>query len=211
MALLARIHTSQIGAGGRRSVAADQQLRHRARRAQPQGRYRGLLRGNGWIEAFVDPKPFAREAAAAEHFARTHTLRVQALTGDELGSAVRGVQGGFAGALRWPDVYSTVDPWALVSGYAQLFVAGGGQLMTGDARSLQQDAAGWRVSTAQGAVDARDAVIALGPWSAEFMRRLGYRWPLGIKRGYHMHYAPVAGQELARPALPTPGSLPWRI
>jgi D-amino-acid dehydrogenase len=160
-----------------------------------------LLRGSGWIEAFVDSKQFAREASAAESFARTHALRVEALAGAELASAVRGVQGGFAGALRWPDVYSTVDPGALVSGYAQVFLAGGGQLMTGDARSLQPFAEGWQVSTSQGTVEAQDAVIALGPWSGEFMRQLGYRWPLGIKRGYHMHYAPVAGQELALPVL----------
>lgn len=160
-----------------------------------------LLRGDGWIEAFVDPKQFAHEARAAENFARTHALRVESLTGAALGPAVRGVRGGFAGALRWLDTDSTVDPGSLVSGYAQLFVAGGGELITGDARSLQPDAAGWQVETPQGTVEAPDAVIALGPWSAEFMRRLGYRWPLAIKRGYHMHYAPVAGQELALPVL----------
>ena len=32
---------------------------------------------------------------------------------------------------------------------------------------------------------AGEAVLALGPWSADATRRLGYRLPLFIKRGYH--------------------------
>ncbi len=33
-------------------------------------------------------------------------------------------------------------------------------------------------------------VLALGPWSEEVTRKFGYRFLLGVKRGYHMHYAP---------------------
>ena len=32
-------------------------------------------------------------------------------------------------------------------------------------------------------------MIALGPWSEQIFRPLGYDMPLGWKRGYHMHYA----------------------
>jgi D-amino-acid dehydrogenase len=43
--------------------------------------------------------------------------------------------------------------------------------------------------TGEGPLEAEDAVIALGPWAAVATRRLGYSFPLGVKRGYHMHYA----------------------
>jgi hypothetical protein len=33
------------------------------------------------------------------------------------------------------------------------------------------------------------------------LRPLGYRFPLGIKRGYHMHYRPEGNASLARPVL----------
>lgn len=39
-------------------------------------------------------------------------------------------------------------------------------------------------------------VIAAGPWSAELTRALGYRLPLFVKRGYHMHYAMEAKRPL---------------
>jgi len=38
-------------------------------------------------------------------------------------------------------------------------------------------------------VRAAHAVIALGPWADTLTRRLGYRLPLFVKRGYHRHYA----------------------
>jgi len=31
-------------------------------------------------------------------------------------------------------------------------------------------------------------VVALGPWSDDVFRPLGYQIPLAVKRGYHMHY-----------------------
>ena len=40
-----------------------------------------------------------------------------------------------------------------------------------------------------GPIEAREAVVALGPWSDDVFRPLGYDIPLAVKRGYHMHYA----------------------
>ena len=31
-------------------------------------------------------------------------------------------------------------------------------------------------------------MVALGPWSDDVFRPLGYEIPLAVKRGYHMHY-----------------------
>lgn len=44
-------------------------------------------------------------------------------------------------------------------------------------------------------------VVALGPWSDRLARRFGYRLPLAVKRGYHMHYAPLAQARLHHPVL----------
>ena len=53
------------------------------------------------------------------------------------------------------------------------------------------------VTTAVG----REAVVCLGPWSDEIFRPLGYRIPLGIKRGYHLHLAPRGNAVLQHPIL----------
>jgi len=44
------------------------------------------------------------------------------------------------------------------------------------------------VVSEKGSIEAREAVVALGPWSNDVFRPLGYEIPLSVKRGYHMHY-----------------------
>ena len=73
--------------------------------------------------------------------------------------------------------------------YQKLFEALGGTVVDGDAMALEAGAAGWRLPVAGGTLEAREAVVALGPWAGDLTQRLGYRLPLGVKRGYHMHYA----------------------
>jgi D-amino-acid dehydrogenase len=57
------------------------------------------------------------------------------------------------------------------------------------------------VRTADGVVEAQEAVVALGVWSDAVLRPLGYRMPLMAKRGYHMHYASEADAPLLRPVV----------
>lgn len=82
-----------------------------------------------------------------------------------------------------------VRPGALVRHYADLLRQLGGEWVCGDAATLQQQGSGWQVRTASGVVQAPHVVVALGPWSDALVRRLGYRFPLFIKRGYHQHYS----------------------
>src|SRR5690606_4158149 len=84
---------------------------------------------------------------------------------------------------------STVrGPCALALSYLALFGRLGGGFLKGDARSLAQTASGWRIVAGDGMIEAKDVVVALGPWSDTVTRSLGYRFLVGVKRGYHMHY-----------------------
>jgi D-amino-acid dehydrogenase len=111
------------------------------------------------------------------------------------------LRGTLAGAVLMPDPASVADPGGVVKAYAGLFEQRGGRIIMGDARMLQQAGEGWQVPTGTGPVDAKIAVVALGPWSDDVFRPLGYRFPLGIKRGYHMHYRAQGNATLARPVL----------
>ena len=90
----------------------------------------------------------------------------------------------------------------LAKAYAALFGRKGGRFLVGDARTLEQarrPMAGRR--TLDGAVLAREVVVALGPWSDQVFRPLGYSIPLGVKRGYHLHLAPRGNAVLHHPVL----------
>ena len=104
----------------------------------------------------------------------------------------------------WPLVDgapSVSDPHALTTGYARLFGELGGQFAIGDAATLRRHGAGWQVDTAGGAVDAEQAVVALGAASARVTKPLGYAPPLFGKRGYHVHFGLRGNAVLNRPML----------
>ncbi|MDI1265302.1 MAG: FAD-binding oxidoreductase, partial [bacterium] len=74
-----------------------------------------------------------------------------------------------------------------------------GKIRKSDIRAIEPDGGGWRVVAAGGAIRARHVVVALGPWSADLLKPLGYRVPLATERGYHQEFKPNAVRALSRP------------
>jgi D-amino-acid dehydrogenase len=62
------------------------------------------------------------------------------------------------------------------------------------------------VVLADGVASARHVVVALGPWSADLLRPLGYRVPLAFERGYHQEFRPNPARSLHRPIHDADGS-----
>ncbi|ODN69048.1 Glycine oxidase [Methylobrevis pamukkalensis] len=149
----------------------------------------------------------ARDDAFREADRLTADFRVNhvKLTGAEVAAAEPALVGGLAGGLRWSDPWSIRDPYSLVRAYVALFEKLGGTVMSGDAATVEAmlSAKGWRVATPEGPVEATDVVVALGPWADTVTRKLGYRFPLAVKRGYHMHYRPKDGAVLNNWVLDT--------
>jgi D-amino-acid dehydrogenase len=154
----------------------------------------GLMRAKGWIEFYRDQREFDLAVADAKTYA-AYGLRFDILDAVQLRDREPSLSGA-VGGIHWLDPKSVTDPGALVRGYAALFVQRGGVLLKGDARSLRQQDEGWRVDSEDGVVSSRQVVVALGPQSADVFSRFGYRIPLAIKRGYHMHYASQPGAAL---------------
>ena len=93
------------------------------------------------------------------------------------------------------------NPLALTRAYVARFTALGGVVLTGDARTLHRASDRWRVETDEGPVDAREAVVALGPWAPDLLEPLGIELPLAVKRGYHRHFRPRGNAGLTRPVV----------
>ena len=111
--------------------------------------------------------------------------------------------GDFAGAVYLPAPGFVPDPGGLAKAYAALFGRKGGRFLVGDARTLEQSGTRWRVSTDEGPVTAREAVVAMGPWSDQVFGPLGYSIPLAVKRGYHLHLRSRGNAVLSGPVLDT--------
>jgi D-amino-acid dehydrogenase len=158
------------------------------------------LRKDGWISLFRSERGYAGLTPQLE---LGEELGVHAITLDpaETVALEPSLSPVFSRAVHWPNIASVSNPLMLTRAYAALFAARGGVVLQGDARSLHRSGGNWRVDTAEGPVDAPDAVVALGPWSGELLEPLGIRLPLAVKRGYHRHYRPRGNASLTRPVV----------
>jgi D-amino-acid dehydrogenase len=157
-----------------------------------------LLRPIGWIKVFRHAAARDAETRLAERWHREYGVEFETLDAPRLQQLEPDLDKRLQGGLRYPQSDSVSDPNALVTAYARYFEALGGRFFFGDADTLRE---GWQVETREGAITATSAVIALGPWSDRASTRLGYRLPLAVKRGYHMHYAPRRAAHLNHPIL----------
>ncbi len=148
-----------------------------------------LMRPVGWMRVYADAAKLEAGLAEAEAARREHGVNFVALDGKGLAAAEPHLLRERAGAIHWTDPVSVTDPHGLVLAYARRFVEAGGRMAIGDARTLSRTPGGWRVDTADGPVEAEEAVIALGAFADQVTRRFGYSPPLFGKRGYHRHFA----------------------
>lgn len=158
-----------------------------------------LVLKEGYRFGFRTVGALEEAAGRAANLRQRYGVRYAVLDTAALGKAEPGLRQAMAGALHWLDPWTVKDPGELVARYSRRFSALGGHLAQGDAASLQPYTGGWRVQTADGPLTARNAVIALGPWSESVIQRLGYRLPLFVKRGYHRHF--TGGPRLRLPML----------
>lgn len=162
------------------------------------------LRRAGWLEAYRSEKTFAqaRGGAAALH---QFGLNYEVLDRKALQQREPHLSDVLFGAVHWLDPATVADPGALVKSYARHFVDRGGLFLCGDARQLQQEATCWSIVTDSGRAEAPEAVVALGPWSDTISRSLGYKIPLVMKRGYHVHFETDANASLNHPVVDVDG------
>ena len=149
-----------------------------------------LIRKDGWMKVFRTEA--ARDAAykEAENLSAGFGVNHQKLTAADIRTAEPSIRIDLAGGLRWTDPWSIRDPQSLLKAYLAYFRSLGGTLAAGDAATVEHilEGPGWRLATPEGPLEAREVVVALGPWADAVTRKLGYHMPLAVKRGYHMHY-----------------------
>ena len=160
------------------------------------------LRKDGWIKLYRSDEAFAATARERE-LAVALGLKQRALSVEETRALEPSLMPVFRHAVHWPDAASVSNPLAVTKAYAARFAALGGVMLNGDALTLHRSEARWRVETDEGPIDAKDVVVALGPWAPDLLGRLGIDLPLMFKRGYHRHFSPRGNAALMRPVVDT--------
>ena len=165
------------------------------------------MRDNGWLFLYRQAAAFAGGALARERMAH-FGVATEVLEHDHIRQLEPALNPIFERALWIKDTWSVDNPGAVVKAYADLFRKNGGQYLQASLKTLQPLAGSrWRVlGDAGGAVEADRVVVALGPWSRNFMATLGVKVPMAYERGYHMHFAPPIAGNITRPIYDTAGA-----
>ena len=165
------------------------------------------LRDNGWLFLYRQSAAFAGGALARERMAH-FGVATEVLERDHIRQMEPALNPIFERALWIKDTWSVDSPGAVVKAYAELFRKQGGQFLQARLKTLEPLAGSrWRVvGDAGGAVEVDRVVVALGPWSRDFMATLGVKVPMAYERGYHMHYAAPTACNISRPVYDTAGA-----
>ena len=147
-----------------------------------------LVRRQGWLEVYRSSKALGERAAQAELDAKRFGIRFDYLDSEALARLEPDLESGLAGAIHWLDPWTVASPGDLVAAYAKSFSDDGGEIIQADVTDVRRQGDTWRIDTSGDSLEADGLVMALGPWSQDWMKALGLSIPLFVKRGYHMHY-----------------------
>jgi len=162
------------------------------------------LRETGWLKAWRSDgmaAAQAEQALLAEYGIASDVLDRQAISALE-----PNIVPAYKAGLLHTQTASVDSPGDVTKAYARMFAGSGGRIVQSDIREIAAETDGWRVRLASGAIAARHVVVALGPWSADLLRPLGYRVPLAFERGYHREFRPNLARALHRPIHDADGS-----
>ena len=159
---------------------------------------RRLVQHKGWIRCLRTEESL-RQAVANARRLDQYGVDYAVLTGAQLRELEPHVSEKIIGAIHFRGSPTSPDPGMLTKAYADLFTRRGGRFLSRDACRLTQENFGWSVPCDGGPIEARETVVALGPWSDDVFRPLGYDIPLAVKRGYHMHYGVKGNAALGHP------------
>jgi D-amino-acid dehydrogenase len=185
----------------RRSVALDGLLASAVdlhRRWMQEAEVSHRLRETGWLRAWRNEASQATAEAEAAMMARfglkATLLDRQAISGLEPDLAPV-----FSVGVLHEDTASVDSPGNVTAAYAALFAREGGTIRRDGLQSLEQKGDGWLLHLDSGQLAAETVVLALGPWTADALKPLGYHVPLGFERGYHQEFTLPKGMALKRP------------
>ncbi len=159
-----------------------------------------FYRKSGCLHLYRSEASF-RTDERERHYARVFGVDYRELAGADLNSIERGLKAEALHGVFWPESESVSNPAGVVEALWRTFIQDGGIYLSGDAFALEQRRPGWRITTARKQIGARHAVVALGPWSAQFAQQRGEQFPFAVTRGYHQHFRPRSGASLSRPVV----------
>ncbi|WP_420411524.1 NAD(P)/FAD-dependent oxidoreductase [Roseibium sp.] len=159
-----------------------------------------FYRKGGWLHLFRGQTSF--DAGDLErYYARIYGVDYREMDGEAVKALEPGLTVSGKRAVHWTESRSVSNPAAVVEAFWRGYIRDGGQYFRADAKKTIRKRGGWSLEGERGPIFARHAVVCLGAWSMDVLKKFGERYPLAVKRGYHMHYRPLSGASISRPIV----------
>ncbi|CCD95262.1 putative D-amino-acid dehydrogenase, FAD dependent [Bradyrhizobium sp. ORS 375] len=162
------------------------------------------IRETGWLKAWRSDAVGAAKAEQA--FLAEYGIKSELLDRQAISALEPNMLPVYKVGLLHSQTASVDSPGHVTKAYARMFEGAGGVLRQSEIRALLSDGDGWRVVLGDGEIRARHVVVALGPWSPDILRPLGYKVPMAFERGYHQEFTPNPNRKLLRPINDAEGS-----
>jgi len=151
----------------------------------------------GWLRVYRNEPGFVDDSYDAQQL-RRFNIPGKKLSVDELRDLEPSLKHIYSSGYLLTGAASINNPGALMSEYAQRFVADGGNLINAEIKSIESKIDTIECHTNGNPIEADQLLIAAGPWSNDILSMLNYSVPLGVERGYHAHYQLDNGASLGR-------------
>jgi len=157
-----------------------------------------LVKQNGGLKLYRNPQTYFRDELERDLFKQCR-INFSILDKHEIHDLEPDLSEIFVKAVLINDSISITNPESLCKCYAKYFRALGGDLEQAEVTELSQESNHWRVVTSDGTECVERLIIALGAWTPELIKQIGYRNPIAIERGYHTVFSAQPGKTLSRP------------
>ena len=139
-----------------------------------------LMNRRGWLNCCRTEKTLLKGIADAQTL-EGYGVDYTVLAGVQLRELEPHLSEALAGAIHFRGSPTSSDPGMLTKAYADLFTHRGGRFLKGDARQLDLHPLGWSLVADKGSIEAREVVVALGPWVRRCLSTARLSDPLGGK------------------------------
>jgi D-amino-acid dehydrogenase len=162
------------------------------------------LRDTGWLFLYRSEQAYEGGAFARSVYDQFN-IRTRTLNQAELIDLEPNLAQVFPKALWIQDALSVDSPGETVRAYAAMFTQMGGKQVRSEVSSLSRRGnETWELQLDNGERhQSAHIVVALGPWSREFLGRLKFKIPMAFERGYHQHFQTQHDVWLNRPIYDT--------
>ncbi len=147
------------------------------------------LQYQGIYTGFRNDKSLLAAASLADYTHQHFGIKSSILdTQSAISQAVPHIKNVFHGMIHFSDSVTISDPHAVLIELFKKFKILGGKFALANAFALKPSNENYTLIGESERVTAKRAIIALGAYSPVLARKFGIKFPMGLKRGYHIHF-----------------------